>query len=101
MAEAIRYRHTPGIENALRGEVSRPQFVTSRKPGSEGQQVEVSLVTQGSGQFGLTSWRDNKEWSGIFNHSILTARFSSHLAQQLAQVGHQVDPQILIDAMIV
>lgn len=101
MNEATNYRPTPGIENALCGEVSRPQLVTSQKPGSEGQTVEVSLVTTGSGQFGLTSWRDNKEWAGIFNHSVLTARIASHLAMQLAKREHPVDPQLIIDTMIV
>lgn len=101
MIEEINYRPTPGIENVLRGEVSPPQIVTSNKPGLEGQTVEVSLVKEGSGQFGLTNWKDNKEWSGIFNHSILTARYASHLAILLKEKGHVVDPQNIIDAMII
>lgn len=51
--------------------------------------------------FGLTDWQDNKEWSGIFNHSVLSARYSVHFAQQLQETEYSVNAQQILDGMIV
>jgi hypothetical protein len=92
---------TPGIEQVLVGDVAGPITTESRKPATKGQNVAVHLVQEGSGQFGLTNLQDNKEWSGIFHHSILTARVSGYLAEQIADRGYDVDPTSVVDAMVV
>jgi hypothetical protein len=102
---------TPGVVDALRGSISDLVVTRSRKRGEEGQMVTVRLVEEGSGQFGLTDRADNREWSGIFNHSILTARYSVHLAHRLLlaeQEGRiqledstRPDTQTILDAMVV
>ncbi len=92
---------TSGVVDVLRGSISEPIKTISQKPGQAGQEVEVCIVKEGSGMFGLSDWRDNKEWSGIFNHSLLTARYSVYFAQELAKAGYETHPQTILDAMIV
>lgn len=100
-----------GVVDALRGTISEPVTTISRKKGKEGKSVSVRLVENGSGQFGLTGMQDNKEWSGIFHHSILSARYSVHFgnALQKAAVRGEINfdettkpnLQTMLDGMIV
>lgn len=92
---------SPRVVDALRGAVSDPLQTISHRPGSEGQLVTVRLAQEGPCMFGLTDWQDNKEWSGIFNHSIITARYSVHLAQALQERGYETNPQRILDSMVV
>lgn len=70
--------------NTLRGIVSEPLRTISHKPGiTEGKLVTVRLALEGPAMFGLTDWTDSKEWAGIFNHTILSARYAVHFAQQM------------------
>lgn len=92
---------TLSVVDALRGVISDPISTTSYKQGQEGQTIEVRLALEGPGMFGLTDWKDNREWSGIFNHSILSARYSLYFAKQLAERGYDINPQTILDGMIV
>lgn len=96
-------QHFPdqSVVDALRGEISEPIRTISQKPGSEGTTVEVRLAKDGPGLFGLSDWRDNKEWSGIMNHTILSARYSIYFAQRMAEAGYEADPQRILNGMIV
>jgi hypothetical protein len=92
---------TPGIVDVLRGTVSEPVKTISNKPGQIGQEVEVRLAVDGPGMFGLTDFKDSREWSGIFNHILLSARYADYFAQGLESSGVPVDRQALMDTMIV
>lgn len=92
----------PRILEVLKGKISDPIETISYKPGSEGQHVTVRLAKEGPGHIGLTDWKDNKEWSGIFfEHVLLTARYDMHLGLQLLQAGHNIHLQRNLNAMIV
>ena len=91
----------PRVVDALRGEISEPIQTISHKPGQEGKRVEIRLVKEGAGHFGLTDWQDNKEWAGIFNHVLISTRYSVHLAQKMAQASQVVNPQKILNGMIV
>lgn len=88
------------VVDALKGEISEPVLTTSHKPGSVGEQVHVRLAKEGPGLFGLTDWPDNKEWAGITNHVLLSARYAVHFAQSMAAI-YEVDPQRILNGMIV
>lgn len=92
---------SPGIIDVLKGTVSEPIQTISRKPGFDGQLVTVRIAIEGPGMFGLTDWQDNREWSGIFNHCILSARYATYFAQRLIQAGHEINSQLILDGMIV
>lgn len=91
----------PRVVDALRGEISEPIKTISHKPGSEGKLVEVRLAKEGPGLFGLTDWRDSKEWSGITNHSLLTARYSVYFSQRMTKAGYETNPQRSLNGIIV
>jgi len=94
------YVPDPSVIEVLRGKISDPITTKSYKPGpTEGKMVEVRLVTEGVGLFGLTDWRDNKEWSGINNHDLLTTRYYAHFSQAMYEKGHNTNPQRGVDAM--
>lgn len=95
------YSPTSGIPDVLIGEISQPWKTISQKNGSQGQEVEVCIVEKGPGMIDLDNWKDNKEWSGIFNHVLLCARYSAYFAEKLLNKGCNIDPQIDLDAMIV
>lgn len=93
---------SPEAIDALRGRVSDPTTTTSYKPGPDyNKTVTVRLGIEGPAMYGLTDWKDNKEWSGITNHVLLSARYAVYFAQQMAQAGHSVNPQRVLDGMIV
>lgn len=94
-------RINPLVIEALRGEISDPIRTISHKPGSEGEMVEVRLVKEGPGLFGLSDWRDSREWAGITSHVLLSARYAVYFAQRLANAGHDVNAQRILDGMIV
>lgn len=91
----------PLVIDALRGKISEPTKTISYKSGSAGEEVEVRLALEGPCHFGLEDWKDNKEWSGIFNHVLLSARYSTYFAQKLQEKGLNVNPQRILNAMIV
>lgn len=95
------YFPTPEIADVLKGEISDPWKTVSQKNGSQGLEVEVCIAEKGPGMIDLDNWKDNKEWSGIFNHVLLCARYSSYFAQKLSNIGYIINPQIDLDAMIV
>ncbi|MEK7573631.1 MAG: hypothetical protein AAB531_04370 [Patescibacteria group bacterium] len=86
---------------ALEGEVSDPVTTNSQKPGNEGQKVTVRLVREGAGMAGLEEREDNKEWAGIFNHLVKTARVSTFLAQELQKVGENVNPNLILNTVLI
>lgn len=90
---------TSEIVDVLKGEISKPWVTVSQKIG--GQEVEVCIVEKGPGMIDLDNWKDNKEWSGIFNHVLLCARYSSYFALELSKRGYNIDPQIDLDGMLV
>ena len=86
------YRSQADILEALKGKVSEPLEVVSNKPGFAEQTVRVRLVEEGSGMVGLSDWRDNREWAGIFNHINKVAGGARTLLNLLKLNGHNVDP---------
>lgn len=96
-----RLKPDPAMVNILRGIISSPIQTVSHKPGFEGQVVTVRLALEGPGMWGLTDWRDNQEWSGIVNHSIVSASISVDLACKMSKAGYNVDPQVILNGMIV
>lgn len=98
---AIELFPDPRVVDALRGEISDPIHTISHKPGFEDKLVVVRLARSGPCMFGLTDWEDNKEWAGIFNHVLLSVRYSIHFAQRMAQVGYETNPQRILNGMIV
>lgn len=92
---------TPTVVEALKGTVSEPRETFSRKPGHEGKKVTVRIALDGPAMFGLTSLEDSREWAGIFNHELLTARYATHIATRLAKKECAVSPQCILDAMII
>ncbi len=92
---------TQSVVDALRGEISIPTLTESRKPRHEGEIVEVRLASEGPGLFGLTDYKDSQLWSGIFNHSVLSARYSLYFVAELTKRGHKINSQRILDGMIV
>ncbi len=98
---------SPEVFDVLRGKISEPQTVTSFKTPEDkaagGRQVEgVSLVQEGAGLWGLTDWRDSKEWSGIQNHTWMMTRAAIHFAQQVNErTATNIDIQALLDGGLV
>lgn len=86
---------------ALEGKVSEPVKVISHKPGSEGKEVTVRLVQEGAGMAGLKEREDSKEWSGIFNHLVKTARVATFLAQELRKNGEVVNPSLILNTVLI
>src|SRR5260221_10694802 len=99
-AHSPAYPHAVTLE-ALRGVVSAPIEVISKKPDSKGQVVKVSLVKEGSGMIGLRNATDNQEWSGIFNHILKTARVATYLGELLRKTGEKVDPDCILNTILV
>lgn len=91
----------PSVIEALTGTISEPIQTVSQKPNTKGQLVEVCLVREGAGLFGLKDLRDNEEWAGITNHVLLSTRYSVHFAQKMAEKGYKTNPQRILDGMIV
>ena len=89
------------ILSALRGKVSEPKKVISHKPAFEGQEITVRTVEEGAGMVGLEDREDNKEWSGIFNHIVTTARVATFLAERLKEKGEAVDPTLVLNTILV
>ncbi len=89
------------VLETLRGEISEPKTTFSNQPATRGKKVTVRTVLEGVGMAGLKDRDDNKEWSGIFNHIITTARVATYLSQKLARSGVNVDPQLVLDAVLV
>lgn len=86
---------------ALEGKVSDPVKTISHKPGSEDKEVTVRLVQEGAGMAGLKEREDNKEWSGIFNHLVKTARVATFLAQELRKRGKNVSPNLILNTVLI
>lgn len=91
----------PGVVDALRGTISEPTLTKSLKFNPEGSYYKVRMVTEGSGQFGLTDCKDNQEWADVFDQSLLSARYALHFAQKMTKAGYETNPQTILDAMIV
>jgi hypothetical protein len=88
------------VIKTLHGVISEPITTISQKPGLEGQLVNVRLADEGAGLLGLSNLQDNKEWSGIFNHILLSARHATHFSTELMKKGHFVSPQRVLDGML-
>jgi hypothetical protein len=86
---------------ALEGEISIPVETVSQKPGHIGEKVQVSLVKEGAGMAGLKEAEDNKEWSGIFNHLVKTARVATFLAQELQKKEENVNPNLILNTVLI
>lgn len=86
---------------ALEGKVSAPIKTTSHKPGNEDKEVTVRIVQEGAGMAGLKEREDNKEWSGIFNHLVKTARVATFLAQELRKKGENVNPDLILNTVLI
>src|SRR3989344_5611307 len=91
----------PRVVDALRGEISEPIQTISHKPDHGAQLVKVRIAKEGPGLFGLTDWEDNKEWSGITNHVLLSARYAVYFAQKMRDAGFETNPQRILNGMIV
>src|SRR2546430_66004 len=78
----------------LRGTLVKFQNVLSEKPATKGQQVTLSLATDGAGMLGLKDYKDSLEWGGINNNVWITTRVATYIAQLLLQVGVPIDVQL-------
>lgn len=87
------------LVDALKGRISEPIQTISHKPGSMGELVTVSIALEGPGMFGLTDWRDNREWAGIANHNFLTGRYATRLSLAMAEAGYNTNPQLVANTM--
>jgi hypothetical protein len=67
----------------LRGVVSEPVSTMSEKPGYGGKDVSVRLAIDGPCMFGLADMEDSREWSGIFNHQVKSARLAVYIGTLL------------------
>jgi hypothetical protein len=85
------------IEN-LKGKIVSQVDVVSYKNRSDIQRVDVSVVEEGSGMMGLINAQDNKEWAGIFNHTLKTTRLAVMIAEAAKEKGIVVDAQLIMDA---
>ncbi len=88
------------VLKVMQGSVTSPEEVISFKNPNEPVHATVQLVQEGSGLIGLENVEDNKEWSGLFNHVLLTARVASHLGRELQKVGEHVDINLLKAAIL-
>lgn len=50
---------------------------------------------------GLKEREDNKEWSGIFNHLVKTARVATFLAQELRKKGENVSQNLILNTVLI
>lgn len=89
------------ILEALEGKISEPKKAISHKPGSEGREVTVRLVEEGTGFVSLKERGENKEWSGMFNHLTKTARVAVYLAEELKKRGENVIPDLILNTILV
>jgi hypothetical protein len=89
------------VLEALRGDVSELKYTVSQKPANKGQEVAVKIVTDGSGMVGLVDSVDNREWAGIFNHFVKTARIATYLGRELQDNGVEVDTILLLNAILI
>lgn len=85
---------------ALEGEISEPIRTISHKPGFKGQQVTMRVAEKGPGMIGLRDTDDNREWSGIFNHSVKTAGASLTLGKLLRLNGQKVNEELLLNTVM-
>ncbi len=88
------------VLRVMQGSVSDPEEVASYKNPNEPTPTTVRLVQEGSGLIGLENVEDNKEWSGLFNHVLLTARVASYLGRELQKAGVPVDVNLLKAAIL-
>jgi predicted porin len=89
------------ILEVLKGKTKSFESVVSQKPGREGVLPNVMLVEEGSGMVGLEKAEENREWSGIFNHILKTARVATFLAERLKEVGVPIDPNNVLNTILV
>ncbi|KXK09381.1 MAG: hypothetical protein UZ22_OP11002001063 [Microgenomates bacterium OLB23] len=88
------------VLSVMQGSISTPKEVVSFKNPNEPVHAIVQLVQEGSGLIGLEDVEDNKEWSGLFNHILLTARVASYLGRELQKIGEHVDVHLLKAAIL-
>ncbi|RJQ38218.1 hypothetical protein C4559_01970 [Candidatus Microgenomates bacterium] len=89
------------VIDTLYGVISDPIETISYKPGPDfGKLVNVRIVKDGVGLLGLTDWKDNKEWSGIVNHVLLSTRYDLYFSQKMAEKGCPVNLKRAANGMI-
>ena len=88
------------ILKVLKGKTERVVPQEIKKPDTP-LDSEISLVREGSGMVGLREVHENKEWSGIFNHVVKTARVATYLAERLKVLGADVDPKEVLNSILV
>lgn len=88
------------ILEVLKGKTERVVPQEIKKP-DVSLSDEISLVREGSGMIGLREVHENKEWSGIFNHVVKTARVATYLAERLKSLGVEVDPKETLNSILV
>ncbi len=89
------------ILKVLKGTVIGPVETLSEKPTTKGQTVSVYLASEGSGMVGLEDAGDNREWAGILNHILKTARIATFLSEELKESGEEVDTGTLLNTILV
>jgi hypothetical protein len=88
------------IMRVLKGKTEKVVPAEIKKPDTNVSD-DISLVREGSGMVGLKEIHENKEWSGIFNHVIKTARVATYLAERLKGLGVDVDPKQVLNSILV
>lgn len=89
------------ILETLKGKVSAPQETVSHKVGEEGKRVTVSIIEEGSGLAGIEWGAEFRTFAGLFNHILTTARVATYLACELQKKGEKVDPDALLNTVLV
>lgn len=89
------------VLEALKGQISEPLTTVSNKPGKVGEKVSVRIVKEGPGMVGLCDFYDSREWAGIFNHVLLSARYATYFSKKLSEAGFDSNPKRVLNGMLV
>lgn len=89
------------VLEALKGQISAPLTTISNKPGKVGEEVSVRIVKDGPGMVGLCDFFDSREWAGILNHVLLSARYATHFSKKLSEAGFESNPKRVLNGMLV
>lgn len=96
-----RVRPKSEVLEALKGQISEPLTTISNKPGKVGEEVSVRVVKEGPGMVGLCDFYDNREWAGILNHVLLSARYATYFSKKLCEAGFESNPRRVLNGMLV
>lgn len=89
------------ILKLLKGNVSDHVVTTSQKPGENGETKTIKYVQEGAGIVGIKDVEEMKEYEGLLNHILKTARVAVFLGNELKKRGENVDVDLLLNAVLI